>query len=256
MNARGSFAVPGEAYDRYVGRYSRLIAPRFLDFAGVAAGPVIDVGCGPGNLTAVLAERFGAPNVAAVDPSEPFVAACRERVPGADARRAPGEALPFGDRTFQAALSQLVLTFVSDPPRVAAEMSRVVRRGGTVAACTFESHGFELVRAFWEAARRVDPGAPDDAHLPLRRMPELLGLWERAGFGEVAAEVIEVAAGYADFDDLWAPFAFGIGPAGGWLAAQPVDRRSAVRDACFEILGRPARPFSLPARVIAVRGRV
>lgn len=255
MTAGGSFAVPADAYDRYIGRYSRLLAPRFLAFAGVTAGPVIDVGCGPGGLTAALAERFGPREVAAVDPSEPFVAACRARVPGADVRLASGEALPFGDGSFQGALSQLVLTFAADAGRLAAEMRRVVRRGGAAAACTFEAQGLAMVATFWKAARRLDPGAPDDARLPFRRMPELVELWERAGLGEVAAEVIELETRYADFDDFWAPFRFGIGPAGGYLVAQPEDRRAAIREACFEILGRPPGPFSLSARVLAVRGR-
>jgi ubiquinone/menaquinone biosynthesis C-methylase UbiE len=256
VKANGSFAVPAEAYDRYIGRYSRRIAPRFLAFAGVAEGPAVDVGCGPGSLTEVLAQRFGASSVAAVDLSEPFVAACRARVPGADVRRASAEELPFSDRTFQAALSQLVLSFVGDPSRAAAEMSRVVRPSGTVAACTFQSNGFALARTFWEAALRVDAKAPDDARLPFRRLPELVELWERARFRDVATEVIEVEVDYGGFDDFWAPFAFGIGPAGGYLVAQPEDRRAAIREACFEALGRPERPFSMPARVLAIRGRV
>lgn len=256
MTAGGSFAVPAEAYDRYIGRYSRRLAPRFLAFAGVAEGPVLDVGCGPGGLTEVLAQRLGAPSVAAVDLSEPFVQACRARVPGADVRRASAEDLPFADRTFRAALSQLVLSFVGDPSRAAAEMSRVVAPGGTVAACTFQSSGFALARTFWEAALRFDPRAPDDARLPFRRLPELVELWERTRLREVATEVVELEVDYGDFDDFWAPFAFGIGPAGGYLVAQPEDRRAAIREACFEALGRPSRPFSLPARVLAIRGRV
>lgn len=251
-----TFDVAGDRYDRYIGRYSRALAPRFLEFAGVESGPVLDVGCGPGSLAAVLAERFGPSGVAAVDPSAPFVAACRARVPGADVRVASGEALPFGDGSFGAALSQLVLSFVKDPGRMAAEMSRVVRRGGAVAACTFEASGFELVRTFWKAAFRLDPGAPDDARIPFRRMQELVDLLGGAGLRDVASGVIEIEARYEDLDDLWSPFAYGIGPAGEYLVAQPEERRAAIREACFEILGRPSGPFSLPARVIAVRGRV
>ncbi len=251
-----TFAVAADAYDRFIGRYSRELAPRFLAFAEVAAGPVIDVGCGPGGLTAVLAARFGASSVAAVDMSEPFVAACRARVPGADVRLASAEDLPFADRAFQAALSQLVLSFVRNADRMAAEMSRVVRAGGAVAACTFEANGFALVRTFWNAALRFDPRAPDDARIPFRRMPELVELWGRAGFRDVATDVIDIEAAYADFDDFWLPFSFGIGPAGGYLVAQPEDRRTAIRDACFELLGRPTSPFSLPARALAIRGRV
>jgi len=251
-----TFAVTGEAYDRFIGRYSRMLAPRFLAFAEVEAGPVLDVGCGPGSLTEALAARFGAGSVAAVDPSEPFVAACRERVPGADVRAASAEALPFAERSFGAALSQLVLSFVRDADRMAAELSRVVREGGAVAACTFEANGFALVRTFWDAALRFDPAAPDDARLPFRRMAELDALWRHAGFRDVRGDVIEVEAAYAGFDDFWAPFGSGIGPAASYLVAQPEARRAAIRDACFESLGRPAGPFSLPARVLAIRGRV
>jgi SAM-dependent methyltransferase len=251
-----SFDVAADPYDRYVGRYSRALAPRFLEFAGVAGGPVLEIGCGPGSLTSVLAARFGAASVAAVDPSEPFVAACRARVPGADVRVGGGESLPFADGTFQGALSQLVLSFVREPDRLAAELSRVVRRGGTVAACTFEADGFALVRAFWDAALSLDPEAPDDTFLPFRREPELVALWTRAGFRDVSTGLIEVEAPYADFDDLWSPLLFGIGPTGSYLVAQGEARRVHLRAACFERLGRPTGPFTLPARVIAVRGRV
>jgi ubiquinone/menaquinone biosynthesis C-methylase UbiE len=251
-----TFAVPGEAYDRFVGRYSRELAPRFLAFAEVEGGPVLDVGCGPGSLTAPLAARLGASSVAAVDISEPFVAACRARVPGADVRLASAEDLPFADGSFRAALSQLVLSFVGRPDRMAAEMRRVVRAGGTVAACTFEADGFALARTVWKAALRFDPQAPDDAALPFRREHELQELWDRAGFREVAAAVIDIAATYADFDDFWAPLAFGIGPAAAYLGAQDEDRRAAIREACRDLLGQPAGPFTLPARILAIRGRV
>lgn len=251
-----TFAVAGDAYDRYIGRYSRLLAPRFLDFVDVEAGPVLDVGCGPGALAEAMSARFGEAKVAAVDPSEPFVAACRARVPGADVRLASAEALPFADGAFEAALSQLVLSFLRDAERAATELARVVRKGGTVGACTFEANGFALVATFWKAAQRFDPGAPDDARIPFRRMPELTGLFERAGLRNVRTGEIGLEASYASFDDLWGPFAFGIGPAGGWLVKQPEDRRAAICDACFELLGRPSGGFSLPARVLAIRATV
>ena len=250
-----TFAVAGEAYDRFIGRYSRELAPRFLDFAGVAAGPVIEVGCGPGALTALLAERLGASRVAAVDPSQPFVDSCRARVPGADVRLGSAETLPFPSGSFEAALSQLVLSFVADAGRMVAEAARVVRPGGTVAACTFEANGFALARTFWQAALRFDPAAPDDARLPFRRSDELWGLWSRAGFRDVESSVIDIEATYSGFDDFWGPFALGVGPPGGYLVTQPDDRRASIRDACFEILGRPAGAFSLPARALAIRGR-
>jgi SAM-dependent methyltransferase len=250
-----SFAVPGDVYDRFVGRYSRLLAPRFLDFARVVEGPVLDVGAGPGALTSVLAGRFGAASVSAGEPSDPFAAACRARVPGADVRVATAEALPFEDRAFSAVLSQLVLSFVADAGKAAAEMARVVRPGGTVAACTFDSDGFALAHTFWKAALRFDPAAPDDAGLPYRREGELVALWTSVGLRDVTPGVIDVEAGYAGFEDFWEPFAQGVGPPGGWLVRQPERRRAEIREACREILGHPTGPFSLPARVLAIRGR-
>jgi SAM-dependent methyltransferase len=249
------FAVAGDAYDRFMGRYSRELAPRFVDFAGVADGPVLEVGCGPGALTSVLADRLGAGRVAAVDPSAPAVEACRARVPGSDVRVAAAESLPFASGAFAAALSQLVLTFVRDPDAAMAEALRVVRPGGTVAACTWEANGMELIRAFGEAARRVDPAALDEANLPFRRGEELQDLWRRAGLRAVELRAIDVEACYAGFDDCWETFGLGVGPAGDYLRAQPEDRRARIRDACFDVMGRPDGPFALPARALAVRGR-
>ncbi len=251
-----TFAVAADAYDRYIGRYSALLAPSFLEFAGLASGPVLDVGCGPGALTEVLAARFGPELVAAVDPSEPFVQACRLRAPGADVRQAAAEALPFDDGAFQGALSQLVLSFVRNADQAARELARVVRAGGTVAACTFDADGFALARTFWQAARRFDPAAPDDALLPYRRPGELTALFLRSGLEAVSTDTLEVEVAYRDFEDFWSPFAFGIGPAAAYLAAQPENRRSALREACFELLGAPGGGFSLGARALAIRGQV
>ncbi len=262
-----SFAVAGNAYDALVGRWSRPLAPLFADFAGVGAapgpagaaaggrGPALDVGCGPGALTSLLAARLGPAAVAAVDPSPPFAAACRERVPGADVREAPAERLPFGDGAFGAALSQLVLSFVGDPAAAAAEMRRVVRTGGVVAACTWAWDGFDMARVFWDAALAVDPAAPDDAGLPFRREGELEALLRGAGLRGVEAAEIPIEVTYSGFDDYWGPFAGGVGPPGGWLVRQPPDRQEAVRRACVERLGRPAGAFTLRARALAVRGR-
>lgn len=251
-----SFDVAAEAYDRFIGRYSRALSPRFADFAGVGEGSALDVGCGPGPLLAELARRVGAARVAGIDPSPPFVAAARARVPGADVRLGAGEALPFADGAFGAALSQLVVAFVKDADRVAAEMRRVVRPGGAVAFAMFAHDGFALVQAYWRAALSFDPAAPDDVRLPFRRLPELVGLCERAGLREVTTAELPIEAAYASFEDLWGPFAFGIGPTGEHLKAQPPERQAALRERVFELLGRPARPFTLDARVLAVRGVV
>src|SRR5215207_3348533 len=149
------FRAPADAYDRYVGRYSGELARALIAAAGVdPEWTVLDVGCGPGALTAELAMMLGADSVAAVEPSEPFAAACRERVPGARVEIAPAEALPFADGTFDGALAQLVVNFMADPRAGVGEMRRVTRPGGTVAAAVWDYAGeMTLVRAFWDAAR-------------------------------------------------------------------------------------------------------
>ena len=190
-----SFAVAGDKYDRFMGRYSRELAPRFIEFAGVDSGmAVVDVGCGPGALTERLVERAGAKDVAAADPSEPFVAAAAERAPGADVRLAAAEELPWEDDRFDAALSQLVVNFMRDADAGVSEMRRVVRPGGVVAACTW-SYGedMEMLRGFWAAARRLDPGAPDEAStMRYRRVEELDELWRRVGLSEVETDHLRV----------------------------------------------------------------
>ena len=130
-----SFLASGQAYDRFMGRYSRPLAARFADFAGVAAGhSVLDVGCGPGALTAVLVDRLGADRVSAFDPSPPFAAECKARHPGVTVREGHAEQMPFDDAGFDIALAQLVLHFVTDPARCAQEFGRVLRPGGVAAA--------------------------------------------------------------------------------------------------------------------------
>jgi len=249
------FEVAPDGYDAFIGRYSRELAPRFADFAEVVAGPALDVGCGPGALTLELAARVGSDEVAGVDLSERFVEACRARVPGADIRLASAESLPFATGSFASALSQLVVSFVGNPSKMASEMARVVHAGGTVALCMFEANGIAMLGAFWEAARRFDPRAPDDARMPFRTSAELVQLCERAHLRDLVTTEISIEASYSSFDELWLPFSHGIGPAAEYLQAQDRARRVAIRKAYFDLLGRPADTFVLPAKVIAVRGR-
>ncbi len=137
-----TFLVAADAYDRFMGRYSVPLAPRFADFAAVGGGDrVLDVGCGPGALTAELAERLEPGNVWAVDPSDPFVAAARERYPGVRVEKASAEELPFEDRTFDATMAQLVVHFLAQPVDGLREMARVTREGGVVAACVWDLAG-------------------------------------------------------------------------------------------------------------------
>src|SRR5215207_3261371 len=158
-----TFRTPAEAYDRYIGRYSAELGRALIDAAGVRAGDrALDVGCGPGALTGELVAVVGAERVAAVDPSAPFVEACRRRHPGVQVEEASAEALPFPDAAFDRVLSQLVVNFMTDPPAGVREMRRVARPAGTVAAAVWDYAGeMTLLRRFWDAAAAVDPAAAE-----------------------------------------------------------------------------------------------
>jgi SAM-dependent methyltransferase len=252
-----SFAVAGDKYDRFMGRYSRELAPRFIEFAGLDSEmAVVDVGCGPGALTERLVERTGANNIAAADPSEPFVAAARERAPGADVRLAAAEELPWEDDRFDAALSQLVVNFMRDADAGVSEMRRVVRPGGVVAACTWSyADDMQMLRSFWDAARQLDSGAPDEGStMRYRGVEELDELWRRVGLSDVESDHLRVETSYTDFEDLWEPFTFGVGPAGAYLAKLSPEQREQVRTELFKGLGEPSGPFTLSATACAVRG--
>lgn len=254
-----TFATSGEAYDSFMGRYSRPLASIFVDSAGVAAGQsVLDVGCGPGALTEVLVDQLGAESVSAFDPSPPFVEACTQRCPGVDVRLGRAEAIPFDDNRFDAALSQLVLHFVTDPEAAAAELRRVVRPGGTVAACVWDfDDEMEMLRHFWDAALTVDPDAPDDARtLRFGSEHEVAELFTAAGLSDVVETTLEVTAAYSGFDDLWNGFLAGIGPAGSYCVSLNDPDRKAVRDEFFERIGAPTGSFDLSAVARAASGRV
>jgi SAM-dependent methyltransferase len=250
-----SFAVAAEAYDRFMGRYSSPLAPRFLDFAKVGSGPVLDVGCGPGALTSVLVERFGADGVAAADPSEPFVAAARERHPGVRVELAPAEAMPFEDGQFAASLAQLVVHFMSDPVAGIREMSRVTREGGVVAACVWDLAGGRApLSPFWKAARQLDPDVDDESRLAGAREGHLAELLDAAGVREIADGAISVSIEHATFDEWWEPYTLGVGPAGTHVAHLDEQQRAALRDRCRDLL--PDAPFTIEARAWAARGVV
>jgi SAM-dependent methyltransferase len=245
-----TFRVSDDAYDRFMGRYSRPLAVELADAAGIEAGQsALDVGCGPGALTAELARRLGVERVSAIDPSEPFVEACARRHPGVDVRHGRAEDLPYADGQFDAALAQLVLHFVTDPPVAAREMRRVVRPGGAVAACVWDyAGGMRMLRLFWDAALAVDPRAPDEVGLRFCRDGEIGELFTAEGLEEVVTGALDVEAAYESFDDLWLPFLGGPGPAGSFCAALDPERQAALRHELLVRLGSPTGPFTLPAR--------
>jgi SAM-dependent methyltransferase len=252
---------PAEAYDRHVGRYGAQLASGLVDVAGVRPRQrALDVGCGPGPLTRVLADRVGAENVAAVDPSEPFVAACRARVPGADVRVAKAEELPFAGNKFDVVLAQLVVQLMDDRDRGVREMVRVARPGGVVAACVWDSRAMPLLQAFWDAALAVAPagaGALDEGRRIGYRAPaELADLWEASGLLDVSTGELSVETSYESFDDLFAPFAAGAGHSGATFVALEEAKQRRVRAEAHHLLGRPDGPLALTARAWWVCGHV
>jgi len=248
-----SFEVSGDAYDRFMGRYSRELAPVFADFAGVEAGQrVVDVGCGSGVLTEELARRVGADHVAGADPS-PLLRACAQRVPGADLKQASAESLPWPDDSFDAALAQLVVHFMDDSVAGLREMARVTRVDGVVAACVWDHAGGQgPLSLFWATARRLDPGAADESKLAGAREGHLAELFRAAGLWEVEESVLSVSVEHQSFEEWWEPFELGVGLAGAYLAGLDEERQAELRELCRELL--PAAPFAPPARAWAARG--
>ena len=249
-----SFAVPADAYDRFMGRYSRLLSPQLADLAGVRGGQrVLDVGCGPGALTAELVERVGASAVSAVDPSESFVEAAKERHPEVDVQRAQAERLPFADAAFDAALAQLVVQFMSDPEVGVSEMRRVTQPGGVVAASVWDHGGGRgPLSPFWTAARELDRGHGGEAHGTGARDGELARLFASTGLSDVEQTALSVRVEHPTFEEWWEPFELGVGPAGAYVAGLEPERRQELRERCRAAL--PDAPFAVEARAWAARG--
>lgn len=251
-----SFDVTADAYGRFMGRFSEPLAEQFVELAGLSAGQrALDVGCGPGALTARLVERLGVDAVVGVDPSASFVAAARARFPGLDVREAKAEALPFADGSFDAVLAQLVVHFMDDPAAGLGEMRRVARPGGTVAACVWDyGGGAGPLSPFWRAVHDLDPAAEGESQLPGTREGHLAALAGEAGLVDVRPSAMTVTSGFDTFADWWEPYTFGIGPAGAYVAQLSDDGREALAARCAAVLGPP--PFEVRASAWAVTARV
>lgn len=241
-------------YDRFMGRYSVPLATPFIEFAGVSPGQhVLDVGCGPGALTAELARRVGEAAVSAVDPSERFVDAVRERHPGVRVECASAEELPFEDDSFDVSLAQLVVHFMNDPAAGIREMARVTKKHGVVAACVWDHAGAQgPLSLFWDVARRLDPELEGESLLAGTRQGDLEELFQEAGLIEVDETAITVQVEHPSFEEWWDPFLLGVGPAGAYTVGLDPEKQARLRNLCKEAL--PEAPFTVSATAWAARG--
>jgi SAM-dependent methyltransferase len=227
-------AVTG--YDRFMGRFAASLAPAFAGFAEIRPGQrVLDVGCGPGALLGELARLAGEASAVGVDPSQTFAAAARARHPGVAVEIGTAEALPFPDDSFDAALAQLVVHFMSDPVAGLADMARVTRPGGPVAACVWDhAGGTGPLELFWSAARELDADVDDESGRTGTRQGQLGELFVTAGLVDVEELALTVAVEYSGFDEWWEMFTLGVAPAGVHVAGLAADEREALRIRCAE----------------------
>jgi SAM-dependent methyltransferase len=250
-----SFNVPADAYARFMGQYSEPLAAHFVEFSGVTPGQTaLDVGCGTGALTAQLVGRLGAESVAAIDPSESFVESTRRRFEGVRVEVGIAENLPWGDASFDLALAQLVVHFMSDPVAGIRAMARVVRPGGAVAACVWDHAGDRgPLTTFWSAARDVDPGVHDESGLAGTREGHLAELFERAELTDIEPGTLRVVVPFADFEQWWQPYTLGVGPAGAYVQRLDDAQRERLKARCAQLL--PSGAFEVEAVAWAVRAR-
>jgi SAM-dependent methyltransferase len=251
-----------EAYERFMGRWSRQLAPLFVRFAGVRDGEtLLDVGSGTGALTPALASAAPSGRIVGIDPAPPYVALARARHGSASAQFEVGDAqqMSLTDGAFDRTVSLLVVNFIPDAAKAVDEMKRVTRRGGIVAAAVWDyGEGMEMLRVFWDeaVALRPDDDARDERHMRFCRRGELADLWRGRGLEAVEEQALTIETRFASFDDFWAPFLLKQGPAGAYVAAlSPSDRVALEQRLRRRLLGAgPDRPIVLTARAWAVRG--
>jgi SAM-dependent methyltransferase len=253
----------GAAYEPYVGRWSRLVARELLAWLAVPSGQRwLDVGCGTGALSQTILAHAAPREVVGVDASAAYVAYAREQVVDPRLRFDVGDAreLPFAAGAFDAVASGLMLNFVPEPARAAAEMARVARGGATVAAYVWDyAGGMELMRHFWDAAVALDPAAlelDEGRRFPLCHPDPLAALLRGAELTDVEVRPIDVPTVFRDFDDYWSPFLGGQAPAPGYATSLEERRRAALRERIRSALPfEPDGSIRLTARAWAVRGR-
>jgi SAM-dependent methyltransferase len=227
-----------DGYDAYIGRWSRLIAPQFLDLLGVHERlDWLEVGCGTGALSAEIIQRCAPKSLIGIDPSKNFLAKARETVTDerAEFRQGDAQALDLPAASRDVVVSALVLNFVPDRAKALGEMKRVARPGGTIAFYVWDypGGGLEFLRAFWTEVQKLDAGVghlTEGRRFPFCTPDMLAAMAEAAGLAHVRCRAITAPTVFADFEDFWRPFTLGAGPAPGYVASLADEQRKKLRD--------------------------
>jgi ubiquinone/menaquinone biosynthesis C-methylase UbiE len=251
-------------YERFMGRWSRILAPQYVAFAGVKDGErVLDVGTGTGSLALAVEKALPGAQITGIDPSEGFIAFARKNAKSPRTRFEVGDAqaLRFPDASFDQTMALLVMNFIPDHAKAIGEMRRVTRPQGSVSACVWDyDAGMEMLRFFWDEVVALDPSmAPkDERHMKLSRQGQLAELWRKAGLVNVEERPIVIEQAYTSFLDYWGPFLKGAGPGGAYVVSLPEARRQQLEARMrARLLGeRQDGPFVLKARAWCARGQV
>jgi SAM-dependent methyltransferase len=251
-------------YERFMGRWSRTLAPSYIAFAGIENGDrVLDVGTGTGSVAIAAEARMPASEIVGIDPSTALIAYAQKNAKSARTRFEVGDAqtLKFKNASFDHTLSLLVMNFIPDADRAIAEMRRVTRAQGVVSSCVWDyDEGMQMLRFFWDEAVALDPAIEpkDERHMKLSRQGQLGDLWRRAGLVNVEEAALMIEQAYVSFNDYWEPFTQGAGPGGAYVVSLPEGRRRQLEARLRKrLLGdREDGPFTLTARAWCVRGEV
>ncbi len=253
----------GDAYDPFMGRWSRRAADRFIEWlAPTGKRSWLDVGCGTGALTQAILSKADAASVRGLDPSPVFVQHARDQASDPRAEFQVGDATSIGaeDASFDYVVSGLVLNFVPDAKKGLAEMRRVTVQRGVVAGYVWDyGTGMQMLRFFWDAASEIDPEAAEldeGRRFPMCRPEVLEKLWWEAGLSRVRVQPIDVSTVFSDFEDYWSPFLGGQGPAPTYVSGLSDDKRTRLRQLLQERLltEAVAGRILLSARAWAVHG--
>ena len=257
------FAVSA-GYERFMGRWSRLLAPDYIAFAGIKNGDrVLDVGTGTGSLATTLEATMPESEIVGIDPSDGFIAYAQKNAKSTRAHFEVGnaQALKFNDGSFDDTLALLVINFVPDQGKAVAEMRRVTRPQGIVSACVWDyDRGMQMLRFFWDEAVAFDPAIEpkDERHMKLSHQGELGDQWRQAGLINIKEEPLTIEQAYSSFNDYWEPFTKGAGPGGAYVVSLSQERREQLEARIRKrLLGdRDDGPFKLKATAWCVRGQV